>query len=331
MATISSIFGAREYGPQVEVLDLRHFSAAQLRPLLKDEAARWASRLQWDYSKSVELLLEYLDGRVLPGYVAMYSGRVTGYTFSVLEGAKAVIGDTYAFGETESTKNPVCDTLLHHLIEMLQATPGVDRIESQLLMFPVGALAGPFLSRGFKSYPRLFMMGNVNVDSHFEMRLPMGLKLEVWRPEFYDAAAALIHRCYVGHQDSDINDQYRSVAGSLRFLHNIIRFPGCGIFDASNSWVLRDERGELKALLLSSRVRKDVAHVTQVCVTPALRGLGLGRLLMQQAARELKRGGGTALSLTVTESNVEALRLYEELGFGVVHRFEAMVWDDSTG
>ena len=331
MATISSIFGAREYGPQVEVLDLRHFSAAQLRPLLKDEAARWASRLQWDYSKSVELLLEYLDGRVLPGYVAMYSGRVTGYTFSVLEGAKAVIGDTYAFGETESTKNPVCDTLLHHLIEMLQATPGVDRIESQLLMFPVGALAGPFLSRGFKSYPRLFMMGNVNVDSHFEMRLPMGLKLEVWRPEFYDAAAALIHRCYAGHQDSDINDQYRSVAGSLRFLHNIIRFPGCGIFDASNSWVLRDERGELKALLLSSRVRKDVAHVTQVCVTPALRGLGLGRLLMQQAARELKRSGGTALSLTVTEGNAAALGLYEELGFGVVHRFEAMVWDDSTG
>jgi len=107
MAALSSIFGKQAYGPQMEVLDLRHFSAAQLRPLLKDEAARWAKRLRWDYSKSTELLLEYLDGRVLPGYVAMHSGRVVGYAFSVLEGAKAVIGDAYAFGEAESTVNPV--------------------------------------------------------------------------------------------------------------------------------------------------------------------------------------------------------------------------------
>jgi len=212
---------------------------------------------------------------------------------------------------------------------MLQATPGVDRIESQLLMFPVGALAGPFLSRGFRSYPRLFMMGDVAAAAPVkELALPAGLRLEVWRPEFYDAAAELIHRCYVGHRDSDINDQYRSVSGSLRFLHNIIRFPGCGTFDATNSWVLREEGSrEPKAMLLSSRVRKDVGHVTQVCVTPALRGMGLGRLLMQQAAATLKRDGGTALSLTVTESNVAALKLYEELGFGVVERFEAMVWD----
>ena len=208
------IFGTRSASAQLEVLDLRHFNAAQLRPLLKEEAARWEHRLRWDYSSSIELLLEYLDGRVLPGYVAMYSGKVTGYTFGVMEGAKAVIGDAYAFGETEGLENPVCETLLHHLIEMLQATPGVDRIESQLLMFPVGALAGSFLSRGFRSYPRLFMVGEVGAASGVEsMKLPLGLRLEAWRPEFYDAAAELIHRCYVGHRDSDINDQYRSVSG----------------------------------------------------------------------------------------------------------------------
>jgi ribosomal protein S18 acetylase RimI-like enzyme len=212
---------------------------------------------------------------------------------------------------------------------MLQATPGVDRIESQLLMFPVGALAGPCLSRGFRSYPRLFMMGAVTPVGEM-VRVPAGLRLEPWRPEFYDAAAELIHRCYVGHRDSEINDQYRSVHGSLRFLHNIIRFPGCGTFDAGNSWVLRDEKGEPKAMLLSSRVRGDVGHVTQVCVSPALRGLGLGRLLIQQAMRGLVKSGGKALSLTVTESNGEALKLYEELGFKTVVRFEAMVWDSAS-
>ena len=39
-----------------------------------------------------------------------------------------------------------------------------------------------------------------------------------------------------------INDQYRSLHGSLRFLHNIVRFPGCGVFEAESSWVLRDRR-----------------------------------------------------------------------------------------
>jgi len=37
--------------------------------------------------------------------------------------------------------------------------------------------------------------------------------------------AELVHACYVGHADAQINDQYRSLHGSLRFLHNIVRFP----------------------------------------------------------------------------------------------------------
>ena len=132
---------------QLEILDLRHFSAAQLAPLLRDEGRRWASRLHWDYSKSTDLLLEYVNGRVLPGYVALEGGKVVGYTFSVFEAAKAVIGDLYALGEEDAPSNPICETLLHHLLESLQATPAVDRIEAQLLMFPSGSLAAPFFAR----------------------------------------------------------------------------------------------------------------------------------------------------------------------------------------
>ena len=52
---------------QLEILDLRHFSAAQLQPLLMEEADRWQRRLFWDYSGSTSVLLKYLDSRVLPG------------------------------------------------------------------------------------------------------------------------------------------------------------------------------------------------------------------------------------------------------------------------
>ena len=320
------IFGRQR--DELQVLDLRHFQAAQLRDLLTDETRRWQQRLLWDYSKSVELLLEYIDGHILPGYAAIRDDVVRGYAFGVLEGAKAVIGDAYAFDEVVGTENPTCDLLLRHLIEMLQAAPGIDRIEAQLLLFPAGALHAPFLEAGFVPYPRLFMMGSVEAAlDGTTAPLPEGLRLESWRPEMYEPAAELIHRCYQGHMDANINDQYRSISGSLRFLHNIVRFPGCGVFSVENSWVLRDEAGKPQAMSLSSRVHADIGHVTQLCVSPQWRGRGLGSLLLQQTARTLRNDGGKALSLTVTEANQSARAVYESLGYRVTHRFEAMVWD----
>ena len=316
---------------QLEVLDLRHFSAAQLQPLLLEEADRWQRRLFWDYSGSTSVLLKYLDSRVLPGFVALRRGKVAGYAFAVFEAAKAVLGDVYAFGEGDGISNPVCETLLTHLLEMLQAAPGVDRIESQLLMFPTGALAEPFSARGFSPHPRLFMLADlatVNRAPQSTQPLPSGVTLEAWQPALYEPAAELIHLAYVGHVDSGINDQYRSIHGAQRFLHNIVRFPGCGIFDAESSWVLRNTRSrELLAMILCSRVRQDSAHVTQLCVSPALRGLGLGPTLLHHCILGLQAAGVQSLSLTVTESNDSARRLYEQHGFRVAHRFDAMVWD----
>jgi ribosomal protein S18 acetylase RimI-like enzyme len=322
---------------QLEVLDLRHFSAAQLQPLLLEEADRWQRRLFWDYSGSTSVLLKYLDSRVLPGFVALRRGKVAGYAFAVFEAAKAVLGDVYAFGEGEGVGNPVCETLLTHLLEMLQAAPGVDRIESQLLMFPTGALARPFSERGFAPHPRLFMVADLAASDRAArsaqpaaQSLPSGVTLEAWQPALYEPAAELIHLSYVGHVDSGINDQYRSIHGAQRFLHNIVRFPGCGIFDPESSWILRNSRSrELLAMILCSRVRQDSAHVTQLCVSPALRGLGLGPALLHHCILGLQAAGVQSLSLTVTESNTGAHRLYEQQGFRIAHRFDAMVWDQT--
>src|SRR6201996_5750918 len=164
---------------QLAVPDLRHFSAAQLQPLLLEEADRWQRRLFWDYSGSTSVLLKYLDSRVLPGFVALRRGKVAGYAFAVFEAAKAVLGDVYAFGEGENLSNPVCETLLVHLLEMLQSAPGVDRIESQLLMFPTGALHQQFGARGFLPHPRLFMVADLSAPrGHHAAQLPAGIRLE---------------------------------------------------------------------------------------------------------------------------------------------------------
>jgi ribosomal protein S18 acetylase RimI-like enzyme len=323
--------------PKLEILDLRHFSAAQLGPLLRDEAAHWQQRLQWNYDQATSIVLDYLDGRILPGFVAVEAdgGRICGYAFCVFEGAKAVIGDIYAFGETTTVNNPIGDMLLRHMLEMLQATPGVERIESQLLMYPSGSLAAPFEAFGFHCHPRLFMSRDIASPQApgpqpTEVFQQHGLTLQTWHPIFYDAAAGLIHRCYAGHMDSSINDQYQTYYGAQRFLHNIIRFPGCGLFDAENSFVLRDGRtNEMKAILLSSRIRPNVAHITQLCIAPALRGQGIGRALLQHCSTNGAAKGLTSISLTVTEANATAQQLYRNNGFLPQHRFDAMVWDKS--
>jgi ribosomal protein S18 acetylase RimI-like enzyme len=316
---------------QLEILDLRHFSAASLRPLLDAESRQWSERLEWDYRASADLLLQYLDSRVLPGYVAIENGRVAGYLFCVYEEHKAVIGDVFAIApqHSEATATDIELRLLESLIELLQHSPGVDRIESQLLLHEHGQHSQVFRAAGFDIYRRLFMRLDLTKSPlAAEIQLPPGISMRQWNEDDYSAAAHLISAAYQGHLDSHINDQYRTVAGSLRFLHNIVRFPGCGLFDNPASRVLvRTGTNEIAGILLCSRVREDVAHITQLCVAKDERGRGLGRILIESCAAHLRSRGFRALTLTVTDANENAVALYRHAGFEVRHTFDAMLWE----
>ncbi len=314
---------------QFEILDLRHFSASSLKPVLDEESRLWSERLQWDYRTSADLLLQYLDSRALPGYVALENGRVSGYVFCVYEEHKAIIGDVFSLA---SAAADVESELLRHLIELLRHSPGIDRIECQLLLHPHGSHAEIFRQAGFKLFRRLFMELDLSCfeKSPSLPALPEGLVLSTWRENDFHPAGYLIADAYDGHLDSFINDQYRSVAGSLRFLHNIVRFPGCGLFDPPSSRVLtRRVDGSLAGVLLCSRVRDDIGHVTQVCVARNQRRLGLGLRLIEECAENLHGRGFRGLTLTVTEENANAVELYRRVGFVEKHSFDAMVWDRS--
>lgn len=316
--------------PQLEVLDLRHFSARQMRPLLEREADIWRERLRWDYHSSTELLLGYLDSRILHGYAALDQGRICGYTFAVYEGRKAVIGDAFATGHRSMADADATRVLLEHMLEQLRHSPAIDRVESQLLLFNSGEFASLFHAPEFTVYPRLFLERELRrpVEAMPPVVLPPELELAQWTATDYQAAGELIYACYVGHSDSLINDQYRSLHGSLRFLHNIVRFPGCGVFEPRFSWLLRDRSTRaLVGMVLCSRVMNDVVHITQLCVLPAFRARGLGRLLLERTASALSQTGFSAITLTVTKGNTEAVELYRSLGFTPRHRFDAMVMD----
>ena len=323
-------------GAPIEILDLRHFTAQVLRPVLEQESELWRQRLHWDYLVSARQLMQYVDGHMLPGYAALNAGELIGYAFCVYENTKAVIGDLFALpsryvnglSAQSLPAREIEETLLRHLLELLVNSPQIDRVESQLLLHPAGFHSGVFHQAGFQVYRRLFMARPLRgFFTAPRVDLPARLDLRLWRDDYLLPAARLIAAAYQDHPDSVINDQYRSVYGAQRFLNNIVRYAGCGTFSPPVSHVVVDRAsGELAALVLASRVSPESGHITQLCVHPGFRHLGLARMLLTLAASCFTHQGIPEVSLTVTEANSPAIELYRSEGFDAVNAFDATVW-----
>lgn len=312
-----------------DVLDLRQFRASQLESLLQAEAAEWARTLDWDYAASADLIRQYIEARLLPGYVLLERslGRAhpLGYGFFIYEGHKGMLGNLFVAPAHRGTSHAAERRLLEHMISTLCASPGLERIEAQLMPFPPDVLAHQFAARGFSAYRRVFLEIEL---AGLPAAAPPCAGLEPWGGASFEEAARLILRAYAGHVDGRINDQYRTFAGASRFMHNIAHYPGCGNFDATASFLVRSlPRADLEGMILASRVKADVAHITQVCVLPEQRRHGRGRSLLHATLASLRRQGLRAATLTVTRENEPALALYRQLGFRTLTEFDAYVWE----
>lgn len=109
---------------------------------------------------------------------------------------------------------------------------------------------------------------------------------------------------------------------------NIIKYPGCGQFSTQSSILAVDDAaGRVCGACLASLVSEVSGHVTQLCILPSVRGFGLGYELLRRSLVEVAREGRSMASLTVTSSNVDAIRLYESMGFKHHGTFPALVWE----
>ncbi len=313
----------------MEILDLRHFSSHDLSPLLDDEIQLWSRLLSWDYSSSAAMILRYVDAKILPGYAAVERGRIFGYAFFVYEGSKGVIGDLFvANGGRLPDPRAVEEQLLTHVIETLQQSPGVHRVEAQLLTHESGEVITPVHQPGIPtSSPRIHAPAAGQRNSKDRPTARRNRNPPLVRAGL-PGRRSVITSAYRGHVDAEINDQYRSLSGSLRFLNNIVRFPGCGTFDPESSFVAINRQARtVVGVILCSRVRQDVGHVTQVCVVPEYRLKGIGESLLAATVANLRQRKFTLLSLTVTEANHRAIELYERIGFERKRIFDAFVWE----
>jgi ribosomal protein S18 acetylase RimI-like enzyme len=220
-------------------------------------------------------------------------------------------------------------SLLNAIVQSLTLTSGIRRIESQLMMLPPSPVSALPFSRFLRRYDRLFMEASSSVAAALQPASPdFRVSFAPWREKHHDEIAHLVSAAYRGHVDSEINDQYRTVSGARQFLANIIKFPGCGRFSPAASVVAIDERtGRVCGVCLGSIIAPQSGHVTQLCVLPAIRGARLGYELLRQTMARFAEIGCTTISLTVTASNVDAIRLYESVGFRSQTTFPALVWE----
>jgi ribosomal protein S18 acetylase RimI-like enzyme len=318
------LFGGIGKALFMSIIDLRQATVRQLEPLLLEEASHWREELHWDYRSALELIKRFLDAHALCGCVAVENGTAVGYAFYVLEDYKGLIGGLYVSPLSE--QEPIGRRLLEEMLFSMRALPQMHRIEAQLMPFG-GTVDAVLREQGFRLHTRKFMLLDLRNTPEHAPSINSGLRVDRWNDRFFDLCAKLIYLAYANHIDGEINDQYRSRHGALKFLKNIIHLPGCGQFLSNASFVLRHPGSdELIGAVLTSEVSAGVGHTTQICIQPGFQGHGLGRALMHASQEALRNMHYKELSLTVTAENRGAVELYEKLGFVTIKSFTAGVW-----
>jgi ribosomal protein S18 acetylase RimI-like enzyme len=327
-----------------EIIDIRHFDAQSFHDLLAAESDAWGVQLHWDYSASARLIASCLDERRLSGYALVSDSHIDGYSFFFYEEEKALIGDLFVQPHGAGLESAL--RLLRNVLETLLATPGLRRVEAQLPHYAYEDLEPTFRAHGFAAFRRRFMgvalaRGDANeggdgTSSGAASRRKRSAQtrhgqfvIQPWERRHDRQAARLVYEAYRDHVDSIINEQYASLEGTARLIENIVEHRGCGDPVPRRSLVaVHEPTHRLAGALAITAVKPGTAHIPQVAVSAAHQGQGLGTAMVKRAFSELVQDGFEDVSLTVTDDNRSALRLYQTLGFQDFRRFGAFVWTD---
>lgn len=305
------------------LLPLREVGPAYLETALQSEVAEWRRDLDWDFAPSADLVRRFLNMRALGGFALPGRSEAAGYAYHVQDDGKGLIGGLYVRPEYRTLDNE--NALIAAVLESMWRTPGIPRVEAQLLMLRSPLDRPVPYPRCFTQFPRKFLKIGLEPAKRFPVRRTPFL-ITGWDRSLHERAAHLIAAAYAAHIDGEINDQYRSVSGARRFLSNIVQYPGCGAFFQPGAFAAVDNAGTLCGICLTSLVADSVGHITQLCVAPEKRGTGLGYELLRRSLVALAEHGVQRASLTVTTANRSALHLYEHFGFTCDRDFAAYVW-----
>lgn len=248
---------------------------------------------------------------------------MAGYGCTSLEDHKGLITDVYVRpGWRSETAEAI---LVRSLLDGLTGTPGVRRVEGQLMLVGGAAARALQQKRSVRLFERLLMKLDANALLAPGPATAHRFRIDSWHGQHHTAAAAVISLAHMGHTDWQINDQYRTIGGAGRLLSNIVQFPG---FHPPASFTAFDAATHSAAgIVLSTLLADDSAQITELCVTPQAKGAGLGYELLRRSIAALRDAGTKRISLSVTAANGDAVRLYTRCSFRMARRYYACVWE----
>ncbi len=323
----------------LQIVDIRQLKLSQFKSLLEAESQAWADALRWDFAASMRVISSCLRENRLYGEALVADGEARGYCFYFFDEDKGLIGDLFVMPGPEASEQ--VNRLLQKTLDTLFTHPGLHRVEAQLPHYTYEQVDPAFRSRCFAGYARRFMalplarrlapaaegLNNSRRNAAGKWSLANDFVIQPWERSVDPKASELLAKAYRNHVDAIINEQYTSQAGTARLIENIVCQQGCGEFlDYASLLAIHKSTQELAGILALTAVRKQTAHIPQVAVAPRFQGCGVGTALMQSSFEELARRGFEEVSLTVTDLNAGAVRLYERMGFETFRTFGGFVW-----
>lgn len=333
----------KDLGLGFEIIDIRRFEPRDFSNLMEAESRVWSERMRWDFTASTRVITACLRDKRLSGYALVDGAKICGYCFFFYDGEKGIVGDLFVHPELACQGHE--SELLEHTLETLLGTPGLRRIEAQLPHYERDGIEPCFRRRGFRSFLRRFM--SLRLEGHRqgaagfhperagELTQSLArddIEITSWERRYNDDAAEMLYQAYQHHVDALINDQYASVMGATRLVENIYNNQGCGDLLARVSrMAMHRPTQRLAGILTVTAVRAHTAHIPQVGVGPSFQGMGVGTAMMEAAFQDLAAEGYEQVTLTVTDENAGAVRLYQRLGFESFKTFGAFTHDSRTG
>jgi ribosomal protein S18 acetylase RimI-like enzyme len=310
--------------PELRIIPLAEAEFPAVEALFNEQCAEWLELFRWDYTGPSRLILDVIRQGELTGFVAMQGGEPVGFTFYVIEDNRCSIGDIYVL---KPWRGMGADKhLAQAILNKLDRTARLRRIESQCVGVGNAAVTELFLARGFERLDRHYMMAELTQTGESNSFRATGsladLSIRGWREDDFASAAKIIHRSYRGEHDSRINSQYQTEEGCAELLTILTEHVWCGQFLPEASRVAVDRAtGNRVGVLIASEIAEGAGHIGQISILRAYQGRGLGRKMINMAMSELERRSYEIISLAVTDANTSAYHLYDSCGFRTVHKF----------
>lgn len=168
---------------------------------------------------------------------------------------------------------------------------------------------------GFTRVDRLDMARKCGTDSGYPV--PAGVRIAPWSPRYSsDAAGLLFENAHDG--DRTFHLLYRTREGCRIYMENIFNHL-YGQFLPELSYIAQVEDRPV-GLLLTACIPRVGLDIVDLAVDRAYRGRGIASSLIGHLLASGATAGKGDVVLTVTESNLAALKLYQRMGFHMTAR-----------